>query len=98
MTINEYKELANTLTPETAPQVVSEIINNIQLDINAKDNLQKINEKLEESNKQLQQTNMQLFLSQTAKVDDKTHEKEEVEKIPTPEESLNDLINLIEKE
>lgn len=76
MTIEEYKQLVGTATPENFQSVLTDVLKAVQDDFSIVENL---NTQISEQDKKirdLQDTNQKLFLSQTSPVKDPEEEKD----------------------
>jgi hypothetical protein len=65
MTIEEYKDLISTATPENFQIVFSDVLENVQNDFATIENYEKQIEEKDTKIRDLQDTNQKLFLSQT---------------------------------
>lgn len=96
MKLDDYKKKLNgALSSDSLPNVVVEVLQDIEQDLTERDALKTQVSELTEQNNNLRDVNSKLALRITAPVDN--HEDEE-EHEPTPEESLTNLVNMIKEE
>ena len=76
MKYEDYENIAKGLTAENAPDIVSQMLENIKADTESIDALTKSNAEKDAKIRDLQDTNIKLFLSQTGKADDGPSEEE----------------------
>jgi hypothetical protein len=77
MKYEDYENIAKGLTTENAPDIVSQLLENIKADTESIEVLTKSNEEKEAKIKDLQDTNIKLFLSRSSgKADDGPSEEE----------------------
>jgi len=78
MKYEEYEAIAQTLTPENAPEVVKQLLEGIKADTTAFESMAQTNAEQDKKIRDLQDTNIKLFLSQTGKADDDSPSEEEL--------------------
>ena len=78
MKYEEYEAIAQTLTPENAPEVVKQLLEGIKADTTAFESMAQTNAEQDKKIRDLQDTNIKLFLSQTGKADDDSPSDEEL--------------------
>ena len=76
MKYEDYENIAKGLTTENAPDIVSQMLENIKADTESIDALTKSNAEKDAKIRDLQDTNIKLFLSQTGKAEDGPSEEE----------------------
>lgn len=79
MTIEEYKNLAGTATPENFQTVLTSVLKEVQTDIGQIDALKTQAEEQATKIRDLQDTNQKLFLSQTSSVNSETENEDPAE-------------------
>lgn len=95
MKYEDYEAMAQKLTVENAPEIITSMLSAVKEDLTERDALAKSVEEQGVKIKDLQDTNIKLFLSRTGKADMDKEELTEEEKVEAMD--LNEYLNYIKE-